>query len=118
MMASMIRNVVIHLHNDQPFMGDLFEMPEPGDQTLRCTNLRLMNGKRPLFADDQHAIFYFPYPQIRFVEIPTNSLGEGDSNHLPVPVAAVAGGPNGADPAVPEEDLEIDEDFLRRIREV
>ena len=111
----MIRNAVLHINNEQPLLADLFEMPTSSDQGLRCTNLRTMNGKRPIFADDMASVFFFPYLHIRFVEIPPGSV-EGD---LPMPVAV--GAPVERDPAeepLDDADLEIDEDFLRRIREV
>lgn len=111
----MIRNAVLHINNEQPLMADLFEMPSANDQGLRCTNLRTLNGKRPIFADDSASVFFFPYLHIRFVEIPPASAG-GD---LPVPVE-VGAPAEAAGPSEPVEDdeLEIDEDFLRRIREV
>jgi len=43
-----IRDVVLHMNNEQPLLADLFEAPSPGDVGLRCTNLRTMNGKRPV----------------------------------------------------------------------
>jgi len=112
----MIRDVILHLNNEQPLMADLYEPPAPGDVGLRCTNLRLMNGKRPVFVDDIRSIFFFPYLHIRFVEIPPASMSGGDP-------LAVSDGADEADRGVPaapepEPDLEIDEDFLRRIREV
>ena len=61
----MIRNVILHLNNEQPLLADLFEAPSPGDVGLRCTNLRSMNGKRPVFIDDVASIFFFPYLHIR-----------------------------------------------------
>ncbi len=113
----MIRNAVLHLNNEQPLLADLYEPPAPGDVGLRCTNLRMMNGKRPVFVDDMKSIFFFPYLHIRFVEIPPGALtgsdpsmaieSDGDSEPETAPAAAE-----------PEPDLEIDEDFLRRIREV
>ena len=114
----MIRNAVLHLNNEQPMLADLFEVPAAADVGLRCTNLRTLNGKRPVFVDDSAAMFFFPYLHIRFVEIPPAALaGELD---LPMPVAVPAGAAAQAAAAAaePEEDLEIDEDFLRRIREV
>ena len=48
----MIRNVILHLNNEQPLLADLYEPPSPGDVGLRCTNLRMMNGKRPVFVDE------------------------------------------------------------------
>jgi hypothetical protein len=104
----LIRNAVIHLNNEQPLLADLFELPQARDQGLLCTNLRTLNGKRPVFADEIGSTFFFPYQHIRFVEIhPTR-----DQAMLEAPAEAAA------KPEEAEEDLEIDEDFLRRIREV
>lgn len=113
----MIRNVVVHINNEQPLLADLFEAPSPGDVGLRCTNLRQLNGKRPVFVDDIHAMFFFPYLHIRFLEIPPGAMSGSD------PSGAVmiddAHDALAAPPAPETEpDLEIDEDFLRRIREV
>ena len=118
----MIRNAVLHIMNEQPLLADLFEAPSPGDVGLRCTNLRTMNLKRPVFVDDSASIFFFPYLHIRFVEIPPGAitgtdrgsaieLSEDDPGADQRPVAA-------APSDDPEPELEIDEDFLRRIREV
>ncbi len=113
----MIRDVILHLNNEQPLLADLYEPPSPGDVGLRCTNLRTMAGKRPVFVDEIKSIFFFPYLHIRFVEIPPGAIGgsepsmaiEADDDLEPV-----------IQPPAPEveADLEIDEDFLRRIREV
>ncbi|MEP6639287.1 MAG: hypothetical protein ABJC39_08045 [Chloroflexota bacterium] len=113
----MIRNVILHLNSEQPLLADLYEAPSPGDVGLRCTNLRMMNGKRPVFVDDIKSIFFFPYLHIRFVEIPPAAMSGSDSS-----LALESNGeeePEAAS-ALPEvePDLEIDEDFLRRIREV
>ena len=117
----MIRNVVLHINNEQPLLAYLFEAPSPGDVGLRCTNLRQMNGKRPVFIDDVASIFFFPYLHIRFLEIPPGAMSGGDpaSAVTTDDEAARAGRPPelALEPE-PEPDLEIDEDFLRRIREV
>ena len=114
--SAVIRNAVLHLLNEQPLVADIFERPSATDTGLICTNLRDLAGKRPLFADDMASIFFFPYHQMRFLEIRPGSegadaLGPGTGGRRqptpdPVPEAEVEG------------DLEIDEDFLRRIREV
>jgi hypothetical protein len=117
-----IRNAVLHLMNEQPMLADLFEAPNPGDVGLRCTNLRTLNLKRPVFVDDSASIFFFPYLHIRFVEIPPGAItGSDPSSALELSRADSAGdGGRGpvATPEEPEAELEIDEDFLRRIREV
>ena len=114
----MIQNVILHLSNEQPLLADLFDPPSPADVGLRCTNLRMMNGKRPVFVDDSASIFFFPYLHIRFVEIPPGAQANGETGLIASPVgeaqrAAIAATPEPE----PEPDLEIDEDFLRRIRE-
>jgi hypothetical protein len=119
----MIRNVILHVNGEQPLLADLFEAPSPGDVGLRCTNLRQMNGKRPVFVDDVASIFFFPYLHIRFVEIPPGAISGGDPSMAVTTDEDRAGRKRKPDaepepPAEAEADLEIDEDFLRRIREV
>ncbi|MFL5672834.1 MAG: hypothetical protein ACJ77C_12145 [Chloroflexota bacterium] len=118
----MIRNVVLHMNNEQPLIADLFDAPSPGDVGLRCTNLRQLNGKRPVFVDDMKSVFFFPYLHVRFVEIPPAALAGADSSLATIDDDAADTGPRAGDPTrvpepEPEPDLEIDEDFLRRIRE-
>jgi hypothetical protein len=112
-----IRNAVLHIANEQPLLCDLFELPNPADVALRCTNLRNLDGKRPIFIDDIRSVFVFPYLHIRFVEIPPAAAADtGLPVEVPVPVAV--GAPQSAAPDDDDGELEIDEDFLRRIREV
>jgi hypothetical protein len=112
-----IRNAVLHIANEQPLLCDLFEMPNPADVALRCTNLRMLDGKRPIFIDDIRSVFVFPYLHIRFVEVPAAAAADtGLPIEIPVPVAV--GAPQQSAPADDDGELEIDEDFLRRIREV
>ncbi len=113
----MLRNAVLHLHNEQPLVADIFELPSPTDTTIRLTNLRSLDGKRPVFADDMKSIFVFPYHRVSFVEIPAQAtLSEALGDDAPETVAAGVALQPGTEPV--EADLEIDEDFLRRIREV
>lgn len=101
----MIRDAVLHLLNDQPLLVDLFEEPKPADRGLVCTNVRTTGGLRPTYIDRSDSTFVFPYAQVRFLEIhPAGAAG------------AVEAEPAIAEPIEPEE-LDLDEDFLRRIRE-
>lgn len=102
----MIRDAVVHLLGEQPVLADLIEEPLAGDQLLMCTNLRTLDGKRPVFIDDGASRFVFPYRHIRFIEI----RPERGAVATPAPATETP------EPA-PDEELEIDEDFLRRIRE-
>ena len=116
----MIRNACIHLNGEQPLLADLFELPLASDAVLRCTNLRTMNGKRPVFADDSAAVFFIPYLNVRFVEIPPGALTDSDLDMPSVAGSEIQLG-DGSAAAGPgpdvDEELEIDEDFLRRVRE-
>jgi hypothetical protein len=112
-----IRNAILHVINEQPMLADLFEAPNSGDVGLRCTNLRLMNGKRPVFVEDSASIFFFPYLHLRFVEIPPGAVSGSDPS-LAIELADAATAASRPPAVEPEADLEIDEDFLRRIREV
>jgi hypothetical protein len=100
---------ILHLLNDQPLSVDLLDDPKPGDSSVICTNLRTIDGKRPVFIDFSDSTFVFPMASVRFVEVPTGA-DEADRARA----AAAARAAEGADEA---EDLEIDEDFLRRVRE-
>ena len=114
----MIRDVVLHINNEQPLRADLFELPEADTVLLRCTNIRTLNGTRPIFIDDLNSIVFFPMLHLRFIEILPRSQADAElalgPGEIAIPVPA---------PAVPEpepesdEDLEIDEDFLRKVRE-
>jgi hypothetical protein len=101
---------ILHLLNDQPLSVELFDDPKPGDAAVICTNVRTIDGKRPVFIDYTDSTFVFPMASVRFVEIPTG-VEEGERSRAAAVAAAAA------ESAEEGEDLEIDEDFLRRVRE-
>ena len=111
----MIRNVVIHIVNEQPLLADLYDMPTATDLSLVCTNVRMLDGKKPLFIDHTSSTFVFPYLHLRFIEILAGAVTgladqpPGDSGN---------GLAHPADSQETEADLELDEDFLKRIRDV
>ena len=98
---------ILHLMNDQPLTVDLVEEPKPSDLAVVCTNVRTMDGKRPVFIDFSNSTFVFPMAMIRFVEVPQ----AGAEHERNAGLVAISAEPEEA------EDLEIDEDFLRRVRE-
>jgi hypothetical protein len=102
----MIRNVVVHMVGEQPLLADIEALPTPQDACLVCTNLRTSAGTRPTFIDARENVFLIPLSQIRFVEIPEAAMD-------------LARGGLGEAPEKPEEpeELELDEEFLRRIKE-
>ena len=132
----MIRNVVIHAANEQPLLVDLFELPSAEDAGLVCTNLRMMDGKRPIFIDKIESTFFFPYHMIRFLEIPQGAAPAPSESRRKGPamprVPARSPRPrrsrcSRSRSAVPSDghgdddldiEIEIDEDFLQRVRDI
>ena len=94
----MIR-AVIHALSDQPLIADVEELPLATDISLICRNVRTIDGKRPKFIDRKDSTFVFPFATIRFVEFYTG------------------GGADALDAEPEPEELEIDEEFLRRVRD-
>ena len=65
----MIRDVVLHINNEQPLRADLFELPEGDTVLLRCTNVRTLSGAKPIFIDDLNSMVFLPMLHLRFIEI-------------------------------------------------
>src|SRR5207244_12099543 len=64
-----IRNAVIHITNEQPLLADLYDVPTAADVSLVCTNVRMLDGKKPIFVDHSDSIFVFPYLNVRLLEL-------------------------------------------------
>jgi hypothetical protein len=112
--VAVIRDAVIHMNNEQPLVCDLRAMPEAEDVSLVCTNLRLVDGKKPTFIDRIDSWFAIPMHIIRFIEIPLLAV-EASS------ILALPSGPlpdPGALTAEETEEDEAAEELLQRIRDV
>ncbi len=105
----MIRDVLIHIANEQPLRADLQALPSATDACLVCTNLRMLDGKKPTFIERSESWFLIPLVRVAFVEMPAGAGGDLSDEER------VALGPGEAVEEEPE--LELDEDLLRRIRE-
>lgn len=108
--AGVIRDVVIHMNSEQPLMCDLKALPTALDACLVCTNLRMVDGRKPTFIDRVESWFLIPLGIVRFVELPPNAMsGVADSAFLALPPGPIDDGR--------DEDLDPEEELLRRIRE-
>jgi hypothetical protein len=140
----MLRDVVVHIENEQPIRADLIFEPAPTDAVLICRNLRTINGTKPTFVDRSDSTFMIPLVHVRFVEIHQASIevhaAEAGTAGAAEPVADEAGGqiaklgwPVESSPGAtaatsdvetlsgpPDRDLpeELDGELLRRIRDV
>lgn len=70
----MLRDVIIHITNEQPIMVDLVGEPAPSDTTLICKNVRTMAGKKPVFVDRTDSTFLIPLAHVHFVEMSRASV--------------------------------------------
>ena len=132
----MLRNVVVHLLNEQPIMADLVAAPKQVDVSVICCNLRTMGGMQPVFVDRSDSTFVIPLTHIRFMEISAASLeahaaddraevaGPGSAIRLARPTGVASGdGETGsgagtaAEGHPKSESDEIDPDLLRRVRD-
>jgi len=113
------------MNNEQPLVCDLREMPDARDLGLLCTNLRLVDGRKPTFIDATDSWFMIPYHIIRFVELPLSSVEAGERLALPPgPILERSEdeddeGLEDGEEGDADADLDEDsEDLLQRIREV
>ena len=135
----MIRNVILHLVGELPMKADIESLPTAADAGLLCTNLRTLEGRKPISTEYLDSVFLLPYTVIRFIEIPRDSIHAAGLDHdlpagpaeLPAEASAVpdgshvlvtppprspsAAGQPGEDEAL--EHSEPDAELLRRIRE-
>lgn len=118
----MIKSVIVHIANELPIMVDLYEPPSPTASSVRCTNVRTVDGKRPTFIHDPRSTFLLPWHVIRLIEVPAGAASSPE-----IDGRVVVSDQNGTvvddlepvDEPEPElVDEEPDEDLLARIRSI
>ncbi len=109
-----LTGVIIHLANDLPIMVDLEELPAGGDRSIRCTNVRTLDGKRPPFVHDRHSTFILPLGVLRLIEVPSQAGAVGHTGDQD----PVMESPAPAQPEFDPADDEAEEDLLARIRQI
>jgi hypothetical protein len=61
--------VLIHVANEDAILADVEELPNPSDQTVRCSNVRRRDGKDVHYVDAQAVSFFFPWHRINLIEV-------------------------------------------------
>src|SRR3989304_10233817 len=92
--VAMIRNVVLHLLGELPMVADIESLPSVGDATLLCTNLRTIDGKKPISTDHLDSVFVIPLQTVRFIEISRAAIaaaGIGLDHRLTLPAIGAGG---------------------------
>jgi hypothetical protein len=69
--------VLIHIHNEDPVVGEIKEMPTPTDQFLTVENPRKRDGKDLQYLQASVTTVIWPWTRISFVEVlPTGAEDE------------------------------------------
>ena len=61
--------VVLHLHNEDPFVGDLDVLPDPTHNYVKITNPRKRDGKPLPTLTNGATAFLYPWTRITFIEV-------------------------------------------------
>ncbi len=78
----MAMQVVLHLHNEDPFIADLEALPDPHANYIRVTNPRKRDGKAMNTLTNGATAFLYPWTRITFLEILEDSEGQENADKL------------------------------------
>ena len=65
----MALQVIMHLHNEDPFLADIDVLPDPKDNFIRITNPRKRDGKPIATLTNGATAFLYPWTRITFIEV-------------------------------------------------
>jgi hypothetical protein len=69
-------SVIIHIQNEDPIMGEMDDIPSPGDQLFLVKNPRRKDGKDINYIDPGVATVIWPISRLNFIEILPNDENE------------------------------------------
>ena len=78
----MAMQVVLHLHNEDPFIADLEALPDPHANYIRVTNPRKRDGKAINTLTNGATTFLYPWTRITFLEILEDSEAQSSDDKL------------------------------------
>lgn len=61
--------VLVHLHNEDPIVAEIDELPDPQDQIVVINNPRLRDGKDLHYIQPEVQTVIFPWTRISFIEV-------------------------------------------------
>jgi hypothetical protein len=65
----MALRVIVHVQNEDPFVAEIDDIPDPKDTFIRVKNPRRRDGKALSFVTDGATSFLYPWTRITFVEL-------------------------------------------------
>ena len=70
--------VTIHLHNEEPFIAEMEEMPMPTALYVTLTNPRTREGKPVPWQSNGATAFLFPWSRITYIELMVRAEDAGE----------------------------------------
>ncbi len=61
--------IILHIHNTDPILGEIDELPNPSDMLLKVSNPRQRDGKDLHFIRDDVVTVYWPIHTVSFIEV-------------------------------------------------
>jgi hypothetical protein len=68
--------VILHIHNADPIVGEVEELPSANDTLIVINNPRLRDGKDVHYLADNVVTVYWPIAAINFIEVVTGKEEE------------------------------------------
>jgi hypothetical protein len=72
----MTHTLLFHLHNDDPIVGEVDELPDRSDQLLTINNPRRRDGKDVHYLEESVVTIILPVVRITFIELLPSDLEE------------------------------------------
>jgi len=72
----MAHRLLIHLHNDDPIVGEVDELPGRTDQLITVHNPRRKDGKDLHYLEDSVVSIIIPLVRITFIELIPSDMEE------------------------------------------
>lgn len=64
-----MRNVIVHLLNEDPFVADMEDTPSPSATSIAFFNPRLRDGKPLRYVTHGMSSIIFPWHRVSFIEV-------------------------------------------------
>lgn len=65
----MALRIVVHIHNEDPFVAEIDQMPDPKDNFIMVRNPRKRDGKAMTLMSTGATSFIYPWSRISFIEV-------------------------------------------------
>jgi hypothetical protein len=62
-------SVLVHISNEEPVLGEIEEMPTPGDTVIILNSPRKRDGRDVTFLEANVTTVIWPWEQVSFVEV-------------------------------------------------